>query len=363
MSASTDAVREEADRGPVYVGGLDRSGKTTMSGFLGSHPDLAIPGVGSNMWTYFYGRFGDLARPDNFERCLDAMLRYKHVRYLQPDVDRVRRDFHTGDPTYAHLFSLFLIHFAERAGKPRWGAQTGLIERYADRLFAAYPGLRIVHMLRDPRDRYAASLAAWPDGRGRAGGAAARWRYSTSLAERHERNHPGGYRIVRFEDLVRDPVATLQEVCRFIGAPYLSAMLAMPSAPTLRAKLAAGADGSSSVHLLSTEHLGGFRGSVPAEEIVFLERYTGRLMRAHGYPTEGQRFTGRQRVRFHLVDHPNQLARMVAWRSVEELQQRLPSVAPRRPGSRMLVDLPVPSGEVPAPPVAADRRDAGVRRA
>jgi hypothetical protein len=75
-------LAEATGAGPVYVGGLDRSGKTTMSAFLGSHPDINIPGVGSNMWTYFYGRFGDLGRPHNRERCLDAMLRYKHVRYL-----------------------------------------------------------------------------------------------------------------------------------------------------------------------------------------------------------------------------------------------------------------------------------------
>ena len=45
--------------GPIYIGGLDRCGKTTMRAFLVSHPNIAIPAVGSNMWTYFYGQFGD----------------------------------------------------------------------------------------------------------------------------------------------------------------------------------------------------------------------------------------------------------------------------------------------------------------
>jgi hypothetical protein len=328
--------------GPVYVGGLDRSGKTTMSAFLGSHPDIAIPGVGSNMWTYFFGRFGDLADPANFERCLDAMLRYKHVRYLQPDADRIRREFRAGEPTYARLFSLFLIHFAERAGKPRWGAQTGLIERYADRLFAAYPDLRIVHMLRDPRDRYEASLAAWPDGRGRAGGATARWRYSTKLAARHERTHAGRYLIVRFEDLVREPLATVQEVCRFLGAPFVPAMMSMPEAPTLRAKLQDGTISTSPDRLLSTEALGRFRGRIPEGELAFIQHYAGRLMRTYGYlPVELELTKGRW-LRHHAVVHPDQFGRMVAWRTLEELQQRWPRVVPRKPGDHMLVDLPAP---------------------
>ena len=44
---------------PIYIGGLDRCGKTTMRAFLASHPRIAIPAVGSNMWTYFYGQYGD----------------------------------------------------------------------------------------------------------------------------------------------------------------------------------------------------------------------------------------------------------------------------------------------------------------
>jgi hypothetical protein len=359
-----------SEHGPVYVGGLDRSGKTTMSAFLGSHPDIAIPGVGSNMWTYFFGRFGDLAEPANFERCLDAMLRYKHVRYLQPDVDRIRREFRAGEPTYARLFSLFLIHFAERAGKPRWGAQTGLIERYADRLFAAYPQLRIVHMLRDPRDRYEASLAAWPDGRGRAGGATARWRYSTQLAAHHERTYSGRYLVVRFEDLVREPEATVQEVCRFLDVPFVPAMMLMPEAPTLRAKLQGGADSSATGSLLSVAAIGRFRGRIPVGELAFIQRHAGELMRTYGYLPEHLHLTVGQQLRFHAVVQPDQFGRMIAWRTLEELQQRWPTLVPRKPGHRMLVTPPVPpaglvdrlDGEpCVEPQVSARRSEAGGR--
>ncbi|MFA9432473.1 sulfotransferase [Egicoccus sp. AB-alg2] len=349
----SDAAGRSA--GPVYVAGLDRSGKTTMSAILSSHPDLAIPGVGSNMWTYFHRRYGDLARPANFERCLAAMLRYKHVRYLEPDPDRIRREFRAGEPSYARLFALFLIHYAQRRGKPRWGAQTGLVERYAHELFAAYPDLRIVHLLRDPRDRYEASLSRWPDGRGRAGGAVARWRYSTSLARRHVADHPGRYLVVRFEDLVREPEATVREVCDFLGLRYLPAMLEMGEAPTLVAKMVAGG-GDPQASLFSTTQLGRYRGRVPEAELAFIQRHAGALMQAYGYEADALGWTPAERLRFALVDQPDQLARLAAWRLVEELQQRFPRVVPRRPGNRMLVDEPLPAavtGGAPADRVAA----------
>ena len=334
----------DAAMGPVYVAGLDRSGKTTMAAYLASHPDIAIPAVGSNMWTYFYRRFGDLRRAENLERCLDALLRYKHVRFLDPDPARIRREFAAGPQTYARLFALFLMHFAERQGKPRWGAQTGLIERYAEQLFAAYPGLRIVHMLRDPRDRYEASLARWPGGRGRAGGATARWRYSLALARRHVRRHPDAYLIVRFEDLVTATEETLRRVCAFLDAPFTPTLLDLPAAPKLRHALEASAGPAAGGALLSADHIGRHRGRVDPGELAFIQLHAGRLMRAHGYAPDPQVLSQAGHLRFALRDWPDQAARMAAWRVREELEQRLPRVVPRRPGERMRVDAPIGAG-------------------
>ncbi len=335
----TPSTGREKD-GPIYIGGLDRSGKTTLAGFLASHSRIAIPAVGSNMETYFYEQFGDLRDKGNFERCLQAMMRYKHVRFLDPDPDRIRREFFDGPATYPRLFSLFLIHFAERVGKPRWGAQTGLVERYADPLFAAHPGLKIVHVVRDPRDRYEASLARWPEGKGRAGGATARWRYSLSLARRNARRHPRDYLLIRFEDLVTDTESTLRGVCGFLGEAFEPRMLAMEGAPKLRAAmLSSGVEGPGG-SLLSPRYIGQFHGRVPPEEVAFIQLHAARQMRELGYSLSGNLLGPLDRVRFAFLSWPDQVGRMVAWRAVEELQQRFPRRMGRKPGARMILEAP-----------------------
>jgi O-antigen/teichoic acid export membrane protein len=349
--------------GPVYIGGLDRSGKTTLAAFLTSHPNLDIPDAGSNLWTYFYGRFGDLAQPRNLERCIDMMQRYRHVAILQPDPHRIRHEFSAGPPTYARLFSLVHAHHAERQGKPRWGTQTGLIERYADEVFAAYPGVRIVHMVRDPRDRYEASRALWPGGKGQAGGATARWVYSTRLAQRHARRHPGGYLIVRFEDLVQRTEETLRVVCDFLGETFEPDMLGMPAAPERRARLASRSPARSKTPTtptttavlptapvvpaacapqtpLSTAFIGRFRECVSAEDVAFIQFHAGRLMPAYGYPLVPLTWGTREWARFFTRTWPRQAARMLAWRSREALQQRLPARAGRTPDPRLVDPLP-----------------------
>lgn len=305
-----------------------------MHAFLTSHPNISIPAVGSNMWTYFYGRFGDLGRPDNLRRCLDAMFTYKHVVFLQPDRSRIEREFAAGEPSYARLFSLFLIHDSERKGKPRWGAQTGLIERYAERLYEAYPGLKIVHMLRDPRDRYQASIEKWPDGKGRAGGAVARWNYSLRLAERHAAHHPDDYLIVRFEDLVGNPEATVRAVCEFLGEEFADGMMEMRDAPTHRRRLMEDRTGRVE---LATEYIGRFNRAIPDPELAYIQARAADGMHRYGYEPVPVAMTPARRLRFRVIDSPNQSLRRLAWRAVEEGQQRFPRLVPRRPGRRMIV--------------------------
>lgn len=317
--------------GPIYIAGLDRSGKTTMRAFLTSHPDIDIPAVGSNMETYFYGRYGSLANPANLDRCLEDMLRYKHIVFLDPDEARIRSEFSAGPPTYPHLFSLFLRHHAEGAGKRRWGAQTGLAEEYADVLFDSYPGLKIIHMIRDPRDRYQASRAKWPKGKGGAGGAAARWALSTSLARRHLRRHPDDYLVVRFEDLIRSTERTLTEVFDFLGEHLTPQVFEMKDAPKHRSELLAGR--APDEPLLSTAFIGLHR-QLPAPEVSYLELVLAAGMRQHGY----ERSTAiPRRPGFWLGTVPDQMARQIAWRVAEAAHLAQPRLFPRTPGARMIV--------------------------
>ena len=326
------------EKGPIFIGGPDRCGKTTMRAFLASHPNIAIPAVGSNMWTYFYGQYGDLADDRNFERCLDDMLHYKHVAYLQPDADRIRREFRQGEPTYARLFSLFNIHFAEREGKPRWGVQTGLIERYADQVLAAYPGAQMIQMVRDPRDRYEASLALWPKGKLRAGGAVARWRYSVQLAERNVERYPGRALIVRYETLVAQPEQTLRQVCDFLGETYDHAMLTMEGAAKFRRKISGDRDLPAGQTPVTTDYIGRYRGRVPEAEIVFIQSHASREMATYDYAMDEIHFSAGQRLRYNLVDRPVNVLKMWGWITVERLQHQFPSLIGRTPSKRMIVD-------------------------
>ena len=125
-------------KGPIFIAGLERSGTSLIYALLASHPNIAMTRR-TNLWTYFYNQYGDLSKPQNFERCLKDLVRYKRLVPVQLDTEKLQDDFNKGPMTYPRLFALIEEQYAQRLGRPRWGDKSLNTERYADQIFEAYP--------------------------------------------------------------------------------------------------------------------------------------------------------------------------------------------------------------------------------
>jgi hypothetical protein len=301
-----------AEPAPLFIAGADRSGTTLMYALLASHPDVSMVRR-TNMWRYFHRRYGDLAQPANLERCLDAMVGYRRMRHLDPDPDRIRQEFLEGPPTYGRLFALFHQHHAERVGASRWGDKSLHTEHSADRVFSEFPDARIIHMVRDPRDRYASVRARNGQELSRVGAATGRWLASARAGRRNRARYPGRYLIVRYEDLAEAPDPTMRQVCAAVGLEYTPALLAMTGAPDHRDAGGNSSFGDIVPGTISTGAIGRFRGAVPPVDVAFIQLVAGRQMAAIGYERAGVELTGPGRVRFWLADMPFDVSRMVAW--------------------------------------------------
>lgn len=314
---------------PIFVAGLDRSGTSLIYAFLSSHPNISMVRR-TNMFRYFYGRYGDLSDPDNFERCLDKMIHYKRLVKLNPDPDRIRKDFQAGERTYGRLFGLFHEHNAERLGKQRWGDKSLYIERFMPNIFKEYPDSKILHMMRDPRDRYTSVKKRYKADRGRVGAATGKWRYSSLLAKRNQENFQKNYSVVTYESLVEQPEETLGQICEFIEEEYSPEMLTMRGAPQLREM-----GGNSSFDRfepgeISTKSIGRYRSTLTSSEILYIQLYASRLMQVYGYTMQEIDLNFSERLRFEFIYHPINLARMVSWLMREYFRDRIGRELPER---------------------------------
>lgn len=307
--------------GPIFVGGLERTGTSLLYALLASHPNIAMTRR-TNWWTFFDGHFGDLADDRNLDRLLDTMLRYRRHRKLNPDRERLRREFVAGERTYCRLFELLEDHHAERLGKPRWGDKSLHTERYADRVLECFPDARILHMVRDPRDRYASALKRWKRNRGGVGTATAAWIASVQLGDRNGQRLPEHCRIVRYEDLASDPEGELRRICDFIGEPFEAAMLQMGGASDFRDAGGNSSFGKFAAGQISTSSIGRYRSILNESQIAFIQARAGRLMTEHGYELTTVDLDGVALARHRAIATPMNLATMGAWRLREAWYDR-----------------------------------------
>lgn len=303
---------------PVFIAGPDRSGTTLMYALLASHPNISMVRR-TNMWRYFYQRYGPLSKPENFERCLIDMTSYKRMNVLNPDPARLREEFWQGEPTYGRLFALMHNHHAQEVGKPRWGDKSLHTEHYAKHLFKEFPHAKVIHMARDPRDRYASVKKRHGRTLNRVGASVGRWLYSMQAARRNIEKYPGNYLIVNYEQLASQPEKTLARVFDFIGEEFTPQALSMSGAADYR-----DSGGNSSFEkiepgAISTKSIGRYRSVITPGELTYIQIFAGKEMKSLGYELEPLHSPVKDKLAFLGVT-PINAARMLAWITLTDLK-------------------------------------------
>lgn len=319
--------------GPIFIAGPDRSGTTLLFALLASHPNISMVRR-TNMWRYFHKRYGDLKQSENFDRCFGEMLRYNRIcNFLQPDAKRIRQEFWLGEPTYGRLFSLFHQQHAESLGKTRWGDKSLHTEHYVDRVFAEFPDAKIIHITRDPRDRYASVRKRHGRDVPRLGGANGRWLFSMTKALDNRKRFPGQYKIIRFEDLAGDPEGTMREVCAFIGEEYIPEMLTMSGASDHTSSGGNSSFGKIEPGKISQKPIGRYREVLSNIEIAYIQLVAGKFMTHLGYEHALVKLSAKEMFKFYGQVVPSSLMRTIGWILLNEIKILRGEPLPR---SRML---------------------------
>lgn len=314
---------------PLFIAGPDRSGTTLLYAILASHPNISMVRR-TNYWRWFYGRFGSLSVEENLDKLLNRMLSYKRIEPLRPNGKRIRKEFLQGEPSYGRLFALFHEHNAERLGKTRWGDKSLHTELYMDNVIKEFPNAKIIHTIRDPRDRYASVRKRFGGDNPRLGASTVSWLSSIYAARRNMRKYPENYMILRFEDLVSDPENTCRKICEFIGEEYDPVMLTMEGASKYK-----NSGGNSSFDkikpgVISTKPVGRYKKVLNGSEIIFIQMFSGKIMREFDYPLEKIKLPISERLKFTFWILPSHLIRMTGWTVLSLVFRHKPRVPENR---------------------------------
>jgi hypothetical protein len=258
---------------PVFIVGSPRSGTTLLRNLLNRHPSLAICGE-TRFYGYVYKRrraFGDLRDLKNRRRLVDQYLSTERIGRLGLNLERLGTRLLREADSYRALFTCILECYAESNGKPRLGEKTPHHALFTETLSDWYPGAKIIHLLRDPRDTVA-SLKRMPWAPNAILENAGIWLLFNRAARRSR--HRPGYLPVHYESLVAQPEEELTRICAHLEEQYSPEML-LPEKE--------GAATHSPLGTVTTQRLGKWREELTTGEIALTEWAAGDLMQDLGY--------------------------------------------------------------------------------
>jgi hypothetical protein len=201
MSRSDSPLRDRM----IFLVGARRSGTNWLQRVVGSHPTVAV--VPSE--TYLFSR-GIAPLRERFHHGVRGSPGTGFMYMDEPDLLDALRDF----------CDRALSPFLEAApGATKLAERTPEHVTCLDLIGGVYPDARVVHIVRDGRDVALSLLSQeWASAPKSIEEAAEEWRYCVETAEESSGSLER-YRVVRYEDLLSDPLRHATDLYAWLGLP------------------------------------------------------------------------------------------------------------------------------------------------
>jgi len=216
---------------PIFIVGAARSGTTLLQYMLRSHPDISLPTAESHFFIPFFKKsadFGDLTQLENTQRLLEEIYKSRQS-FFDDDVHGIK--FNAKElaqvfqqkklSTVPQIISGIFEENAQAEGKKRWGDKTPYYILHLDTILEMYPNAQIIHLIRDGRDCALSMLERkWDLQIFNTYHAAYTWDRYVTAGKVFGAKHPASYYEIRYEDILDQPVASIQKLCYFLNIEF-----------------------------------------------------------------------------------------------------------------------------------------------
>ncbi len=289
---------------PVFICGHPKSGTSLLRALLDSHPQLLVypdetfffrgflpeirtlsPQEKVNLAQRYLLHFFTPLQADESSEAEDTRLYEEYAQTCQAmqTVLDEQGYHHDGDLLSAAVIGYGRARHLITADVRRWVEKTPYNEHFATQIFNWWPQARCIHVVRDPRDNYAAYHRKHP----RLNDAGFGWSWNASLARGlHNEKEFGSHRylIIRYEDLILESEQTLAKIREF---------LEIGDHPTLRQPTYQGVlwQGNSMFNEkfggISASPLGRWKTNLSPRQRILVETLCARGMKQMGYARLG----------------------------------------------------------------------------
>ncbi|MFH0781133.1 MAG: sulfotransferase [Pseudomonadota bacterium] len=275
------------DSAPIFIIGTERSGSNLLRLILNSHSSIAVPHPPHILkyFSPFENNYGDLCQHKNLKRLTDDILGLLAVHVYPWELHLEPEKIVAGVPSPDVIGVFYSIYnaYQKHCGKRRWACKSTFMIHHIAKIVKTCPAAKFLWLVRDPRDVAASSRKSifspfHPYFTARL------WRAQQLLGlQFYEGQGADRCCLIRYEDLIGDPVGTVGKICRFIEEDYEPAMLQFyRSKSAQKSESLSGAWKNTASPILSG-NMNKFVEELSPSEIELIENETGNLMARFGY--------------------------------------------------------------------------------
>lgn len=296
----------------ILILGAQRSGTSLLSRMLNQHPEIGVPQE-SHVYSHFYDirhLYGDLALRHNQRLLLKDIVSFGDVRLWSPAIDIEDADRNISGPGFGAVVDAMMTSWASKQGKSCWGEKTPSHIDFVDPILGHFPDIKIVHIVRDPRDVCLSMIRARFGPKNHFAAATAWSKYLSKVRDLKERYPKTKIIEVRYEELLGSPKTVLEELCTQLGVDYADTMLQFHDDVHPY-----NTDKTNLENLrrpLMSNNTGKWRREFSERAVATIERIAEESMAEYGYSLSAERLPEISAVRRVLYQLDNRLKRIVS---------------------------------------------------
>lgn len=279
-----------ADAQPTFLLSSERSGSNLLRSILNTHSEISAPHPLET--AYPWQNLADPASLSEAQRrrlIRDVLInkRYSyHPMTVPVDPDRVADRVETdATPTFCSIQSAIYQEICRAEDTSLWSTKyPGLWDCLED-AFEYYDDLRVVYLVRDPRDVVLSFKTSNID-LYHPYFSAQRWQEEQERGIELLENHEESVHVIRYENLLQEPEGAVEAVCSFLDLPFEEAMLYYYETEDAQA-----ASDSSELFEnvgvpIKSDNYDKYRDRLPDEEVTLTEYFTREELEQFGYELE-----------------------------------------------------------------------------
>ncbi len=316
----------------IFILASERSGTNMLRKLLGSHSQLSGP-LPLHAWNHLSNLlpyYGSLEISENYEKLLEDALYLANIPDAtlswNKNLKKEQLEFFLTEKNLSNTIAALYSAYANMENSIGWVCKEINLFEHAYDILSTFPDAKFIYLVRDGRD-VAASVKKMLSQSRVLYYIVQKWKTEQlkCLSIYNNLKPKNSIQIVKYEDLITNPVDQLTSICKFIDLPFEEKMLQFHTTPSsIKESTIHNLDNLSKP--LNPNNFNKYQKELSAKEIKLFEHFGGKVLSLLNYdldyPNEEVSISRLKKVKYYIQNNLYRRQDQAKWRTKKGVKNR-----------------------------------------